>query len=215
MDAALAGLLGASVGAIAGILGGLVAGWQQRKSDALRWQQARADDLRREERRSLLELTSLLAEASQAAAWLSWAATIKSADALKAEASEYDVRMRAIMPRLFSAQAAASGLSDESFSQMDPLVDRLLSLDSDLGEVSLRLETEPAVAQQELKDFKKPAYDLTRDIVLGVRSLLRVDHSDATVRKLDSPPRRLSARARRCRARDMSKMLRTVVACYH
>jgi hypothetical protein len=110
MDAALAGLLGASNGTITGVFGGFIAGWQQRKGEALHWKQARADERRKEERRSLLELTSLLAEGSQVAAWLSWAATAKPADAVKADAHEYDARMRAILPRLFSAQAAASGL---------------------------------------------------------------------------------------------------------
>lgn len=179
MNAALAGLLGASIGAIAGIFGGFVAGWQQRKADALRWEQARADELRREERRSLLELTSVLAEGSQAAAWFSWAASVMSAEAVKAEAREYDARMRVIMPRLFSAEAAASGLSEAAFSQMDAFVERLLSLDSDIGKVSVRLDIEPEQALQDLKGFKKPAYDLRRDIVEGVRLQLRVDRPDA------------------------------------
>jgi len=179
MDAALAGLLGASIGAIAGILGGFIAGWQQRKVEVLRWKQERADELRKEERPSLLELTSLLAEGSQAMAWLCWAATAKSAEAVKADAHEYDARMRALMPRLFSAQAAASGLSEEAFSQIDPLVQRLLSLDTKLGNASVRLDIEPDEALQELKGFVGPAYQLTRDVVLGVRSQLRVDRSEA------------------------------------
>ena len=33
MDAALAGLLGASIGGVAGILGGFIAGWQQQKAE--------------------------------------------------------------------------------------------------------------------------------------------------------------------------------------
>src|SRR5689334_17011473 len=70
MNAAIAGLLGAGIGAVAGLLGGLVSAWQQRKNDVARWHQARLDDLRREERRSLIELTNVLAEASQAAVWL-------------------------------------------------------------------------------------------------------------------------------------------------
>src|SRR5689334_18794678 len=107
MDAALAGLLGASIGAITGLLGGVVVAWQQRRSDLLRWKQARVDELWKEERRSLLELTNLLAEGSQAAVWLTWAATAKTVDAVKADVQDYDARMRALLPRLFSAQAAA------------------------------------------------------------------------------------------------------------
>jgi hypothetical protein len=139
VDSALAGLLGASISAIAGIAGGFIAAWQQQKADRLRWRQARADELRLEERRSVLELTSLLAEGSQAAAWLSWAATVKPAQAVIAEADEYNARMRALMPRLFSAQAAASGLSDSAFSRIDPLVQRLVGLDTKLGDASVRL----------------------------------------------------------------------------
>jgi hypothetical protein len=37
----LAGLLGACIGAIAGILGGFIAGRQQQKTEGLRWKQAR------------------------------------------------------------------------------------------------------------------------------------------------------------------------------
>ena len=100
----------------------------------------RADELRKEERRSLLELTSLLAEGSQAAAWLCWAATVKPASAVKADAGEYDARMRALLPRLFSAQAAASGLSETAFAQIDLLVQRLISLDTKLGTAAFRLD---------------------------------------------------------------------------
>jgi hypothetical protein len=179
MDAALASLLGASIGAITGVCGGFVAGSQQRKGETLRWRQARADELRKEERRSLLELTSLLAEGSQAAAWLCWAATIKPADAVKADVNEYETRMRALLPRLFSAQAAASGLSETAFSQIDPLVQALISLDTKLGTASFRLDAEPEETLQELNSFRGPAYQLTRDIVLGVRSQLRVDRANA------------------------------------
>ena len=179
VDAALAGLLGASIGAITGLCGGFVAGWQQRKVETLRWRQARTDELRKEERRSLLELTSLLAEGSQNAAWLCWAATVKSVEAVKADADDYETRMRALLPRLFSAQAAASGLSEEAYQQIDPLVQRLISLDTHLGDVSSRLQDKPELALQELRDSRSDAFKLTRDVVLDVRSLLRVDHEEA------------------------------------
>jgi len=179
VDAALAGLLGASIGAVTGVGGGFVTGWQQRKGETLRWRQARADELRKEERRSLLDLTGLLAEGSQNAAWLCWAATVKSLAAVKADADDYDGRMRALMPRLFSAQAAASGLSEKAFQQIDPLVQRLIELDHQLGNASVRLHVEPDPVVQELKDLSAAANKLSRDIVLDVRSQLRMDHEDA------------------------------------
>jgi hypothetical protein len=175
MDAALAGLLGTSVGAVAGVLGGFVTGRQQQKNELMRWRQQRDDDVWKEERRSLLELTNLLAEASQAVVWLAWAATVKSVEAVKADANEYDGRMRAILPRLFSAQAAASGLSEQAFAQIDPLVQELLTLDTALGEASVRLGFEPEEAVREMRNAYHPAVGLTRRIVLRVRAELRVD----------------------------------------
>lgn len=179
MDAGLAGLLGAAIGAIAGLGGGFVAGWQERKVEALRWRQARADELRKEERRSLLKLTSLLAEGSQNAAWLCWAATVKPVEAVKVDADDYNARMRALMPRLFSAQAAASGLSEEAYEQIDPLVQRLISLDTHLGDLSSHLQARPELALHGLRDSADGAFELTRDLVHDVRSLLRMDHKGA------------------------------------
>src|SRR5829696_2582146 len=125
MDAALAGLLGASVGAVTGIVGNIVSPWQQRKAEKQRWSQGRVDELWAEERRALLELTSLLAEGCQAAGWLSWAASAKSDDMLKVDIAEYDTKMRLLLPRLVTGQAAASGLSEEAYGRLDPLVERL------------------------------------------------------------------------------------------
>jgi hypothetical protein len=87
---------------------------------------------------------------------------------------------------LFSARAAASGLSEAAFAPIDPLVQRLVSLDTRLGNTRVRLDIEPGEALQELSDFAGPAYQLTADIVLGVRSQLRVDRQDA-ISDMDIP----------------------------
>jgi hypothetical protein len=83
--------------------------------------------------------------------------------------------MRAVLPKLFSAEAAASGLSDEAFSAIDPLVRRLLTLDNNLATAAVKLETEPAEALHELARHQSTAFQLTREIVLTVRSQLRFD----------------------------------------
>lgn len=101
----------------------------------------------------------------------------QAAEAVKVEAREYDARMRLLMPRLFCAQAAASGLSDEAFSQIDPLVQRLVSLDTKIGNASVRLDAEPDEALLQLKAFVAPVYRLTQDVVLDVRLQLRLDRS--------------------------------------
>ena len=186
MDAAIAGLVGASIGALTGLLGGLIANWNQQRADLTRWRQARADDLWKEERRSLIELTNLMAEGCQAVIWLTWSATVKPADAIGQEASEYDARMRILLPRLFSAQAAASGLSDEAFVKIAPLVERILALDTAVGGACTLLGAEPNEAVFLLRSYVEPANQLMRDMVLGVRSQLRTEHAETTLGLIDT-----------------------------
>jgi gas vesicle protein len=125
MGAAVVGLIGGIAGAIAGLLGAFIAGWQQRLAEAQRWRQGRADEIWKEERQSLLDLTTLIAIASQAMAWLAWSASTKPLEAVKEEAELYDGHMRELLPKIFSAQAAASGLSDTTYETIQDLVDRL------------------------------------------------------------------------------------------
>jgi hypothetical protein len=178
MDAAVAGLAGAAIGALSGLFTAVVTGWNQRRSDRQRWQQTRIDELWKEERRALLELTSLLAQGSQAASWLAWSASVKPAESVLQEASDYEHRMRELLPKLFSAQAAASGLSDAAFAEINPLVQRLAAMDTQIGSACARLlpgDVEGGV--HSLSTFVAPTYELTRDMVSTVRSLLRVERS--------------------------------------
>jgi hypothetical protein len=175
MDAALAGLIGASIGAMASLLGGLISGWQQRKGDAQRWYRERATEVWKEERRSLLELTTLLAEGAHAASWLCWAATGKPDEALKADVAEYDAKMRQLLPRLVSAQAAASGLSEEAFENIDPLVQRLFALDTQIGDATVQLDANSVDGRERLRGLIEAVSGFEREIVVRVRSLLRLE----------------------------------------
>jgi hypothetical protein len=174
MSAAIVGLVGGIAGAIAGLLGGLVAGWQQRIAESQRWRQGRADEIWKEERRSLLELTTLIAIASQAMAWLAWSASTKPLEAVKAEAELYDSRMRDLLPKIFSAQAAASGLEDKTYETIQNLVDRLIQLDTYLGTKCVELDSNPGEVLPIIAEIEPSALDLARQVVAAVRGHLRV-----------------------------------------
>jgi hypothetical protein len=162
------------VGAITGIAGGITSPWQQRKAEQQRWSQRRADELWKEERRALLDLTNLLAEGCQAASWLAWSATAKSDESLRSDIAEYDSKMRLLMPRLVTAQAAASGLSDDAYDRLDPLVQRLFALDGALADASVRFEGNSTTqAREELGHMRGAANRLIQDLVVNVRSQLR------------------------------------------
>lgn len=173
MNAAIVGLIGGIAGAMAGLLGGVVAGWQQRLAEAQRWRQGRVDEVWKEERRSLLELTTLIAIASQAMAWLSWSASVKSLDAVKEEAHLYNARMREILPKIFSAQAAASGLGDTTYQTIQNLVEDLIQLDTLLGTKCVELDSKPKAALPVIAAQEPAALRLARQVVETVRGHLR------------------------------------------
>lgn len=173
MDAAIIGLIGGLAGAIVGLLGGLIGGWQQRLSEAQRWRQERADEIWKEERKSLLELTTLIAIASQAMAWLAWSASTKPLEAVKAEAEAYDKRMRKLLPKIFSAQAAASGLSDKTYETIQDLVHRLVQLDTFLGTKCVELNADPESALPVIGELEPTALALAQQVVETVRGHLK------------------------------------------
>jgi gas vesicle protein len=173
MEAAVVGLIGGIAGAVAGLFGAFVAGRQQRLAEAQRWRQGRADEIWKEERRSLLELTTLIAIASQAMAWLAWSASTKPHEAVKEEAKLYDARMRELLPKIFSAQAAASGLSDTTYGTIQELVNRLVQLDTFLGTKCIELDSDPATVLPIIADLEPTALELARQVVETVRGHLR------------------------------------------
>jgi gas vesicle protein len=173
MDAAVVGLIGGFVGAVAGLLGALIAGWQQRLAEAQRWRQGRADEIWKEERQSLLELTTLIATASQAMAWLAWSASTKPQEAVKEEAEIYDSRMRELLPKIFSAQAAASGLSDTTYKTIQELVNRLIELDTSLGTKCVELDSDPKTVLPVIANLEPVALELARQVVETVHGHLR------------------------------------------
>jgi hypothetical protein len=122
--------------------------------------------------RALLDLTHLLAEGCQAASWLSLSATVTADESLRAEIAAYDNKMRLLIPRLVTAQAA-SGLSDDAYDRVDPLVHRLFALDRKLADACVQFETESNKAREQLGGMRDAANHLMHDLVINVRSQLR------------------------------------------
>lgn len=168
MDAALVGLIGVATGSVVGLLGTAVTARQQRRLEHDRLEAARRAEAIQVERTALLELVRLLATGTQAVAWLAWTASVSTADEIETEIATYDARMRELLPKLFAAEVAASSLSDEAFARMDPLVQQLLSLDTEIATASSRLES-----GSELACFLGRAISLSRLSVHETRAVLR------------------------------------------
>lgn len=174
VNAAFIGLIGAFTGAVAGLGASVIAGWQQRLAEAQRWRQGRADEIWRSERQSLIELTTLIVTGCQVMAWVAWSASARSLDGLRVEANIYDEKMRDLLPRIFSAQAAASGLSDQTYQTVQDIVARLIELDTELSTECATLDEstqEPVLLK--IASFEDKALRLARKTVETVRQHLR------------------------------------------
>ena len=173
VDAALVGLIGAIAGAVAGLGASVIAGWQQRLGEAQRWHQGRADEVWRTERQSLIDLTTLIATGCQAMAWVSWSASVMPLEGVQKEANIYNDRMRDLLPRIFSAQAAASGLNDQTYHTIEAVISRLIELDTELGTECTKLESAPKTALPKIATFEPKALRLAHETVETVRQHLK------------------------------------------
>lgn len=172
-DAALAGLIGAGIGAITGVASSSLAAWHQTRLERERARAARADELSRAERDAMLDLMRLLATATHAIEWLAWAATAEIQDVFRQEMDAYNTRMRELLPQLVAAEVAAASLSDDAFERIDPLINDLLALDQEVGTAGAQFEIRPADAVGRIAAVKQPANDLAHRSVHEVRALLR------------------------------------------
>lgn len=173
VDAALVGLIGAIAGAVAGLGASVIAGWQQRLGEAQRWRQGRVDEVWRTERQSLIELTTLIATGCQAMAWVSWSASVMPLRGVKKEANIYNERMRELLPRIFSAQAAASGLNEQTYDTIQTVIARLIEMDTELGTECTKLDSSSKTVLPKIATFESEALRLMRETVETVRQHLR------------------------------------------
>ena len=173
MDAALVGLIGAIAGAVAGLGASVIAGWQQRLGEAQRWRQGRADEIWRTERQSLIDLTTLIATGCQAMAWIAWSASVNPVESVVTEGNIYNNRMRELLPQIFSAQAAASGLNDQTYETIQSIIARLIDLDTKLGTECTKLESAAETVLPEIASFEAEALLLARETVETVRQHLK------------------------------------------
>jgi hypothetical protein len=163
------------VGAVAGLVGGGLAGRQQGRIERERWRDARRDDAWKEKRGDLETLSGMLAKGIHEVTYVAWSASSKDVDGLRADAVAYEATMRSLLPEITSAQATAWGLSDRAFAELRPLVAELFALDAAIGEAIVGLEHDPEVSKATIAAQLEPGRTLHNEIVTRVRSAFRLE----------------------------------------
>jgi hypothetical protein len=172
MDAAVAGLLGAAIGALAGVIGATLTAWQQNRAERERRRAAQLDEFVKTQRQALLHLGELVAIGSQAMLWAAWAASNKASLELRQEIETYEARMRELLPKLLAAQAEAGSVSDDAYRRVNPLVDQLTILDTRIGTAASKLDDEQE-SRRQIAETKGDALKLMDRTLDEIRKVLR------------------------------------------
>jgi hypothetical protein len=173
MDAAVAGLLGAFVGALAGVIGAALTAWQQNRAERERRRAAQLDEFVKSQRQALLHLGELVAIGSQAMLWAAWAARTKSSTEVRQDIDTYETRMFELLPKLLAAQAEAGSVSDDAYQRVNPLVDQLTELDTRIGTAASRLDDNEDLARGAIAETKRDVDSLMHRTLDEIRTVLR------------------------------------------
>lgn len=141
MDHASAIVLGAGIGALAGITGGMLASWRQTQLEREKWLRGRDDVLANELRVSLQQLTVKLAGAMHSMCWLTWLAKQAPQRLTENRITEYDNEMHELLPQITGLHAMVAALDRASFDRLSGLVERVLVADERIGRASLEFMT--------------------------------------------------------------------------
>lgn len=173
MDPAAAGLVGAAIGAFAGLIGSTLAAWQQNRAERERRRASQLDEFVKAQRQALLHLAELVAIGSQAMLWAAWAASTKSGPEVRQEIDMYEARMRELLPKLLAAQAEASSISDDAYNRVNPLVDQLTVLDTRIGTAASKMDDDEHEARRHISETKDDALRLMSRTLDEIRTVLR------------------------------------------
>lgn len=171
MDAALAGLIGTGVGAVAGIVGSVSTERYKSRAERVRRREDRSDAHTRAERQALLDLVKLIATGTQAISWLAWSVAEQPHDLALLEADRYDSCMRELLPSVVKAQVAAAGIS-KAYERTDSLVQTLYSLDRQVGDALVVYKRAEPDAIPQIAAARESANSFLKHTVNEVRSLL-------------------------------------------
>jgi hypothetical protein len=137
MDAAVAGLIGAVIGAGLSLMGTLVSGWQESKLERAKWLRAREDQAIKDLRIAVADLARRLAAGVHSIEWLTWPAKYQSddltVDQLDDKIRAYNQEVHGLFSELTGCLVVIAALDRQVYEQMRSLVQAFSSLDADVA----------------------------------------------------------------------------------
>ncbi|MEO0841679.1 MAG: hypothetical protein AAF063_22580 [Cyanobacteria bacterium J06643_5] len=137
MDATVAGLIGAAIGAVAGFTGTVLTVVFQFRLEERKWLRNREDLALKELRVAIAELTKTMSSAMHSMTWLTWTAYEELGVIDKEIISSYDVEMHKLFPELWGILAVIAALDKETHSRLEPFVEEITKNDAQIARATL------------------------------------------------------------------------------
>lgn len=168
MDATIVSLTVALVGAIAGLVGGYLAGRRQSQLEYKKWVRAREDDLAKEARLAVADFTRKLAAATHSIVWLAWKARFRPFEVRQQDISTYDEEMHKLIPEIVGTLVVISALNKELYDRMNPLAREFYELENLMADTAPGLLDSSRTHTNKIETIHNKAYMFNRELAQEV-----------------------------------------------
>ena len=140
MEATTATVIGAAIGASAGILGALVTGLLQSRSATGSWERSRKDQFENNLRSAVQNLTQHVSSALHSMCWLTWLAAERPDRIKQTRIDAYDFEIHRITPKINGSLGSVAAIDEKIFLALKGQVDQVLGLDWEIGTAALQFD---------------------------------------------------------------------------
>jgi hypothetical protein len=172
MEPALASLLGAAIGATAGITGGALTAWRQGQLEQAKWARARKDVLANDLRTTLQQLAVKLAAAVHSMCWLTWLARAAPSRVTQERIDAYDKELHELLPQITGLQAVVAAIDQSAYARLAALVAQVIEADWQIGNASLEFTPDNSKSAEALAACDSAAQKLHRDLPVALGQII-------------------------------------------
>ena len=178
MDATLASLIGTTIGALSGIVGGFFASRYQSKIEKEKWVREQKEQTNKNVRIAVNEFAKKIAEGIHVICWLCWRARY-APDVFNSEhIDEYEKEMKMVFPALVSSRINLASLDKEYHEKLTMIIDEFYKLESELGQVYSKYQVESNKSLIiEIGEFWDRAINLDKKLVTDTAKIISSQYS--------------------------------------
>lgn len=175
MDATIASLIGAAIGAISGLTGGYLTGRRQSQLERERWIRSRKDEHQKNLRLAVAELTRKLAVGTHEVAWVTWKAKHAPTELTEEDLSAYNKGMKTLFPDIVGSRVVVDALDKATHTRMTPLVLKLYGLDEQVALAAMLFKDTKKDGIAALADCYDTCLEIDEEILTKVTEIMRLD----------------------------------------